>query len=141
MHNFFQQLRLFTSLHLTMPRKPAAAKGFLGMATSSITPPHSPPRQISNSKRQSSRQKASGTKRKALSVSTEPVKRSGLSAASVLEDPADHDASPDSRESENPELDSSDQATQLRQPAVNSELLPLPWKGRLGYAYARTSPI
>ena len=118
-----------------MPRKRTAVKDSLGRAVSSITRPHSRPRQISNSKRQSSRQKASGTKHKALSVSPEPVKGSALTAASVLEDPADRDASPDSREFENPELDSSDQASQLRQPAVNSELRPIPWKGRLGYAY------
>lgn len=55
-----------------------------------------------------------------------------------MEAPGDREASPDEGESQNPDLDSSDQATQPRKPSVNSDILPLPWKGRLGYACLNT---
>jgi len=56
--------------------------------------------------------------------------------SAVVENPEDRQASPDEAESQNDELGNDGvQATQVRQPAVNSPHLPLPWKGRLGYAY------
>jgi len=66
--------------------------------------------------------KAGGRKRKAQSA--------------VVENLEDRQASPDEAEAQNPELGDDDyQTTQARQPAVNSSIQPLPWKGRLGYAY------
>jgi UV DNA damage endonuclease len=66
--------------------------------------------------------------------SSEGRKRKPQSA--VVENPEDRQASPDEAESQNDELGNDGvQATQVRQPAVNSPHLPLPWKGRLGYAY------
>ena len=79
----------------------------------------------------------SGTKRKALPLTELPASKRNASSA-VIEAAEAREASPDEGESQNPDLDSSDQATQPRQPAVNSNILPLPWKGRLGYACLNT---
>jgi len=130
-----KQLRLAFYRGLVMPRKRAVLNGTIetAAASSTITANPTTPTPLSNA----STEKVSGTKRKAKSPPPKAdANQSSLSSATVLEDPADRDASPDSRESENVDLDSSDQATQLRQPAVNSDILPLPWKGRLGYAYS-----
>jgi hypothetical protein len=82
-------------------------------------------------KTQSSTESISGTKRKISNPSPKPkLKRASSSA--VLEAAEDKEATPDEGESQNPYLDNSNQA---RLPAVNSDILPLPWKGRLGFAY------
>jgi UV DNA damage endonuclease len=80
----------------------------------------------------------SGTKRKSSSISTEePVQNL---SSTVIEAPEAREASPDEAESQNPDLDDGDQAAQTRQPAVNSDVLPIPWKGRLGFAYPPVYP-
>ena len=84
-------------------------------------------------KRQSLTINVSGTKRKASSLSPKPLLKSAASSG-VLEGLEDIEAVPIVRESQSPELDDGDQATQKRQPAVNSAILPLQWKGRLGFA-------
>ena len=99
-----------------------------------ISPTPSPPlEKFSN--RQFSSRVVSGAKRKASTPSPKPMLKRAASSA-VLEAAEDREASPDEGESQNSELDDSDQATQKRQPAVNSDILPLPWKGRLGFAYS-----
>ena len=123
---------------LEMPRKRSAVQN--GSISTSVStkeailpipspPPSKPP------KRQSSARTLSGIKRKASNpASMPPLKRATSSA--ILEATEDRGASPDEGESRNPELDEGDQATQKRQPAVKSDILPLPWKGRLGFAYS-----
>lgn len=121
---------------LEMPRKRSAfqnGSATADMATKAISPIPSPP-QSKSAKRQSSTTAISGAKRKAPSQSPKPVLKRAASSA-VLEAVEDREASPDEGESQNPELDDGDQATQKRRPAVNSDILPLPWKGRLGFAY------
>src|SRR5579862_433948 len=124
MKSFFSQSQLNT-YRLAMPRKHVLVNG-IAATTSPALPAQ---------KRKASKKQVSETKRKARSPTLDPIKRA-ISTATVLEDPTDRDASPDARESENPDLHSSDQAVQPRQPAVNSTVLPLPWKGRLGYAFS-----
>jgi UV DNA damage endonuclease len=103
------------------------------MSMKAISPTPSSPR-LKPTKRQSSTRTVSGTKRKALSLSPTPVLKRAASSA-VQEAVEDREASLDEGESQNPELDDGEQATQKRQPVVNSDILPLPWKGRLGFAY------
>lgn len=102
-----------------MPRKWSLV---LNDSNTKLPPPITP------AKRQSSTKRTLGAKRKALPKLT--LKRPASSAG--LEAPEDGEASPDEGELQNPELDD---ATQARQPAINSDILPLPWKGRLGFAY------
>lgn len=90
----------------------------LQIRASSLSPPVIPP------KRQSSTKSISRTKREALPKTN--LKR--VTSSAVLE-------VSDEGESQNPEFDDGDQSSQTRQPAVNSDVLPLPWKGRLGFAY------
>jgi hypothetical protein len=103
-------------------------------STRVIAPTPSPPLE-KIPKRQSSTRVISGAKRKASTASATPVLKRAASSA-VLVAPEGREASPDEGESQNSELDDGDQATQKRLPAVNSEILPLPWKGRLGFAYS-----
>jgi UV DNA damage endonuclease len=82
-------------------------------------------------KTQSSNKSISGSKRKISNPSpTSKLKR--VASSAVLEAPEDKEASLDEGETS---LENGDQAAQARLPAVNSEILPLPWKGRLGFAY------
>ena len=101
---------------------------------STVTPP--PPPSLPNppAKRKISTRTTSGTKRRTSLISPEPVSVKRLSST-VIEAPQDREASPDEGESQNPDLDDGDHAAQARQPAVNSDILPIPWKGRLGFAY------
>jgi len=128
-----------------MPRRRAIANGAIE-ATPATKPPASETSPKANhavstipappSRKLSSRN-ASGTKRKASPPTDSPTLKRNISSA-VIEAAEAREASPDEGESQNPDLDSSDQATQPRQPAVNSDILPLPWKGRLGYACLNT---
>jgi UV DNA damage endonuclease len=119
----------------TMPRKRALANG----AVENAPPPKptSPTSRPSPSPMHKASRSVSGTKRKASPSTESPPLNRNISSA-VLEAAEAREASPDEGDSQNPDLDSSDQATQARQPAVNSEILPLPWKGRLGYACLNT---
>jgi hypothetical protein len=99
-----------------------------------LSPTPSPPLE-KFSKRQYSTRVISGTKRKASTSSPAPAFKRAASSM-VLEAAEDRETSPDEGESQNSELDDRDEATQKRLPAVNSDILPLPWKGRLGFAYS-----
>jgi hypothetical protein len=105
--------------------------------TAAITPPPSLPNLPA--KRKISTRTTSGTKHKPSPTSPEAVSVKQLSST-FLEAPEDREASPDEGESQNPDLDDGDQAAQARQPAVNSDILPIPWKGRLGFAYTLLVP-
>jgi hypothetical protein len=116
-------LRISVARFSTMPRKRAS------VAIDSVAPSTNvPPITVTPPKRNTSQP----TKRKASNPPKTPTKR--VASHSVLEAPEDRAASPDEGESQNTDLDDGDQATQARLPAVNSDILPLPWKGRLGYA-------
>jgi hypothetical protein len=117
----------------TSARPPRASRKSSNVASpttiansSELTPPP-----IIPNKRQPST--IGATKRKARSLATPALKRAASST--VLEAEVDRQTSPDEGESQNSDLDDATQATQPRQPAVNSDILPLPWKGRLGFAY------
>ena len=123
----------------TMPRKRSSIQNGAIYARPStparvLSPTPSPPLE-KFSKRQYSTRVISGTKRNASTQSPGPALKRAASSM-VLEAAEDREASPDEGESQNSELDDGDQATQKRLPAVNSDILPLPWKGRLGFAYS-----
>ena len=123
-----------------MPRKQSAIQNGAIYARPSkparvLSPTRPSPPLEKFSKRQYSTSVISGTKRKASTQSPAPVLKRAASSM-VLEAAEDREASPDEGESQNSELDDGDQATQKRLPAVNSDILPLPWKGRLGFAYS-----
>jgi hypothetical protein len=104
--------------------------------SSNNTPPTKSPIRASSlsspripSKRQSSHQIITGTKRKAL-----PKPNLKRAAPFAVFEATEDKVSADEGESQNPQLDDDDQSSHSRQPAVNSDILPLPWKGRLGFA-------
>jgi UV DNA damage endonuclease len=99
--------------------------------TSTVTPPPSSPNPPA--KRKISTRTTSGTKRKPSLLSSEPASVKPPSST-VIEASENREASPDEGKSQNPDLDDGDQAAQTRHPAVNSDILPIPWKGRLGFA-------
>jgi hypothetical protein len=78
----------------------------------------------------------SETKRKARNSAPAALKRAASTTVLDAVVGSVRQASPDEGESQNPDLDDAGQAIQPRQPAVNSDILPLPWKGRLGFAYS-----
>jgi hypothetical protein len=115
-----------------MPRKQGAGvKGSMDPLPSSL--PTLASEYIPRKRRASSKHILAATSKMPRVPPKPPLKRTAPSIALVA--PEDRKASSYKNESQNPNLDDTTQTAQARKPLVNSDILPLPWRGRLGYAY------